>query len=112
MQLQVFNSPFTQEQADLLNNLLPTLTETQKIWLTGYLASSQVASSAVSQSAVALETKEHPVTQQPVQPSGQMISKDVTILYGSQTGNAQGIAEKAKKTFEGQGFKVTVLRYG
>ena len=112
MQLQVFNSPFTQEQADLLNNLLPTLTETQKIWLTGYLASSQVASSAVSQSAVALETKEHPVTQQPVQPSGQMISKDVTILYGSQTGNAQGIAEKAKKTLEGQGFKVTVSDMG
>ena len=112
MQLQVFNSPFTQEQADLLNNLLPTLTETQKIWLTGYLASSQVASSAVSQSAVALETKEPPVTQQPVQPAGQMISKDVTILYGSQTGNAQGIAEKAKKTFEGQGFKVTVSDMG
>ena len=112
MQLQVFNSPFTQEQADLLNNLLPTLTETQKIWLTGYLASSQVASSAVSQSAVALETKEPPITQEPVQPSGQMISKDVTILYGSQTGNAQGIAEKAKKTFESQGFKVTVSDMG
>ena len=108
MQLQVFNSPFNQEQADLLNNLLPTLTETQKIWLTGYLASSQVASSAVSQSAVALETKEQPITQEPVQPSGQIISKDVTILYGSQTGNAQGIAEKAKKTFEGQGFQVTI----
>ena len=112
MQLQVFNSPFTQEQADLLNNLLPTLTETQKIWLTGYLASSQMASSAVSQSAVALETKEPPVTQQPAQPSGQVISKDVTILYGSQTGNAQGIAEKAKKTLEGQGFKVTVSDMG
>ena len=112
MQLQVFNSPFTQEQADLLNNLLPTLTETQKIWLTGYLASSQVASSAVSQSAVALETKEQPITQELVQPSGQMISKDVTILYGSQTGNAQGIAEKAKKTFESQGFKVTVSDMG
>ena len=71
-----------------------------------------MASSAVSQSAVALETKEPPVTQQPAQPAGQVISKDVTILYGSQTGNAQGIAEKAKKTLEGQGFKVTVSSMG
>ncbi len=38
MQLQVMNSPFNQEQAELLNRLLPTLTESQKIWLSGYLA--------------------------------------------------------------------------
>lgn len=99
------NSPFNQEQADLLNRLLPTLTETQKIWLCGFLASAKVESPAASLSAVALETKAAPVQQNVVQ---QAISKDLTILYGSQTGNAQGIAEKAKKTLEGQGFKVTV----
>ena len=38
----------------------------------------------------------------------QTISKEVTVLYGSQTGNAQGLAEKAGKTLEGQGFQVTV----
>ena len=32
----------------------------------------------------------------------------MTILYGSQTGNAQGLAEKAGKTLEGHGFQVTV----
>ena len=37
MELQVTNSPFNQEQAELLNRLLPTLTETQRIWLSGYL---------------------------------------------------------------------------
>lgn len=102
------NSPFNQEQADLLNRLLPTLTETQKIWLCGYLASAKVESSAASYSAAALETKSAPVAQESAQPVTESFSKDVTILYGSQTGNAQGIAEKAKKTLASQGFNVTV----
>ena len=41
MELQVTNSPFNQEQVELLNRLLPTLTETQRIWLNGYLAALQ-----------------------------------------------------------------------
>ena len=108
VQLQVMNSPFNQEQADLLNRLLPTLTETQKIWLCGYLASAKVESPAASYSAATLETKASPVEQESTQAVQQVFSKDVTILYGSQTGNAQGIAEKAKKTLDSQGFKVTV----
>ncbi|MCT9872480.1 flavodoxin domain-containing protein, partial [Paenarthrobacter aurescens] len=38
----------------------------------------------------------------------QTVSKDVTILYGSQTGNAQGLAENTGKTLEAKGFNVTV----
>jgi sulfite reductase (NADPH) flavoprotein alpha-component len=38
-----------------------------------------------------------------------IISKDVTILYGSQTGNAQGLAKKAGKKLEENGFQVTIL---
>jgi sulfite reductase (NADPH) flavoprotein alpha-component len=100
LQLQVLNSPFNQEQAELLNRLLPSLTESQKVWLSGYLAASQTSSVQV--------TTEAPVTEVPVASTGQTISKDVTILYGSQTGNAQGLAENTGKTLEGHGFKVTV----
>ena len=32
----------------------------------------------------------------------------MTVLYGSQTGNAQKLAEKAGKTLEGHGFQVTI----
>ena len=35
-------------------------------------------------------------------------SKEVTVLYGSQTGNAQRLAKKAGKTLEEHGFQVTV----
>lgn len=100
MQLQVMNSPFNQEQTELLNRLLSTLTETQKVWLSGYLAASH--------SAFVSGTQEAPAAELPAKSTGQ-ISKEVTILYGSQTGNAQGLAEKAGKTLEGRGFKATVL---
>ncbi|WP_342045460.1 assimilatory sulfite reductase (NADPH) flavoprotein subunit [Bacillus sp. OTU530] len=104
MQLQVINSPFNQEQAELLNRLLPTLTESQKIWLSGYLAAAQPAIQAVS----ALGTLEAHVAEVPTANAGPTVSKEVTILYGSQTGNAQKLAGKAGKTLEAQGFQVTV----
>ncbi len=100
MQIKVMNSPFNKEQAELLNNLLPTLSETQKIWLSGYLAASQFPS--------VLGTPDVKVTDFPVGSTGQKISRDVTILYGSQTGNARGLAKKAAKTLEGNGLQVSV----
>ena len=90
------NSPFNQEQAELLNRLLPTLTESQKFWLSGYLTASVPG------------TPEAPTAELPGGSTVQTISKEVTILYGSQTGNAQGIADNAGKTLEGHGFQVTV----
>jgi sulfite reductase (NADPH) flavoprotein alpha-component len=100
LQLQVLNSPFNQEQAELLNCLLPTLTETQKIWLGGYLAASQPAFQA--------ETSPIHQAEAPAQNSVQSVSKEITILFGSQTGNAKSLAVKAGKKLEGKGFKVNV----
>ncbi|WP_339165773.1 assimilatory sulfite reductase (NADPH) flavoprotein subunit [Bacillus sp. FSL K6-2841] len=99
MQLHVLNSPFSQQQAELLNQLLPTLTDQQKIWLTGYLsaqaalAGSETATQALSPSAAA-----------PAQP----VSKDVIVLYGSQTGNSEGLAKKTAQHLEEKGFQVTL----
>ena len=94
------NSPFNQEQAELLNNLLPTLSESQKVWLSGYLAASQFTSIS--------GTREVQESELPAGITEQTISKEVTILYGSQTGNAQALAKKAGKTLEGEGFQVTI----
>ncbi len=100
MQLQVMNSPFNQEQVELLNRILPTLTQSQKVWLSGYLAASQSASVS--------GVPEELAAQLPAGSTGQTISKEVTVLYGSQTGNAQKLAEKAGKTLEERGFQVTI----
>jgi len=102
LQLQVMNSPFNQEQAELLNRLLPTLTESQKVWLSGYLAATQSGSVSVQ------AAPEAPVAEAVAQANVKPVSKNVTILYGSQTGNAQGIAEKSGKTLEERGYNVTV----
>ncbi|ALC81227.1 assimilatory sulfite reductase (NADPH) flavoprotein subunit [Bacillus gobiensis] len=102
MQLQVMNSPFNQEQAELLNRLLPTLTESQKVWLSGYLAASQSAS------VPGTAERPAPATEPLAESTVQTISKEVTVLYGSQTGNAQGLAENTGKKLEDRGFQVTV----
>jgi len=102
LQLQVMNSPFNQEQAELLNRLLPTLTDSQKVWLSGYLAATQSGSASVP------AAPEAPVAGAVAQANVKPVSKDVTILYGSQTGNAQSLAEKSGKTLEERGYKVTV----
>ncbi|WP_216831118.1 assimilatory sulfite reductase (NADPH) flavoprotein subunit [Alkalihalobacterium elongatum] len=101
MQLQVMNSPFNEEQAELLNRLLPTLTESQKVWLCGYLAATQSVTTAPG----VVATQPTEVT---APTPAKAISKDVTVLYGSQTGNAQRLADSTGKTLEKQGFKVTV----
>lgn len=97
LQLHVLNSPFSQEQAELLNQLLPTLTEQQKIWLTGYLS----AQAALAGSEVVAPAPSAAASVQPV-------SKDVTVLYGSQTGNSEGLAKKTAQHLEEKGFQVTL----
>jgi sulfite reductase (NADPH) flavoprotein alpha-component len=97
LELQVTNSPFNQDQAELLNRLLPSLTETQLIWLSGYLA--------------ALPRTASPVTiSESVQavPTASAISKEVTVLFGSQTGNGQRLAKGLTKQLEEQGFQVSM----
>lgn len=97
LQLHVLNSPFSQEQAELLNQLLPTLTDQQKIWLTGYLS----AQATLAGSEVVAPAPSAAASVQPV-------SKDVTVLYGSQTGNSEGLAKKTAQHLEDKGFQVTL----
>ncbi|OKP86935.1 sulfite reductase [NADPH] flavoprotein alpha-component [Paenibacillus helianthi] len=113
MQLHVTNSPFTEEQVDLLNRLLPSLTQTQQIWLGGYISAITLQGISVdSTTAPAV-----PVTPVPgaaiasaasvaiAQPS---FSRDITVLFGSQTGNCQRLASSLSGKLKEQGFEVTV----
>lgn len=101
MQLQVSNSPFSKEQSDYLNQLIPTLTDSQRIWLSGFLAAPQ--------SSVA--TKEGGTGTGELQPAQSPPSKkvrEVTILYGTETGNAQYIAGELKQKVKTLDRKITV----
>ena len=96
MKLQVIHSPFNEEQVKLLNELLPQLTLEQKIWLNGYLSAPQATQETV------VETI----------PATAPITKTMTILYGSQTGNSQGLAEKYASLLKAQNVDVTVSSLG
>src|SRR5690625_7558151 len=89
MQLQVKNSPFDEKQAELLNQLLPILTKPQRIWICGYLSALPSKGQLQTSGSTALQEVPASVT-------------EVTILFGSQTGNGQALAEELSKTLEAQ----------
>lgn len=97
MVLQVNNSPFNQEQTELLNRLLPELTEPQRHWLSGYLQATATGTSVGAGSAVQNQVATAPA-----------VAKEVTILYGTQTGNCQELAEGFTKQLEEQAYTVEV----
>ncbi|MBS7344219.1 MAG: assimilatory sulfite reductase (NADPH) flavoprotein subunit [Caryophanon sp.] len=91
MKLQVINSPFNEEQVQLLNDLLPKLTAAQKQWLNGYLAATSASDVIVE------EIIDHGAPALPAETAPQK-TRTVTVLFASQTGNAQNLAQKL--TFE------------
>lgn len=94
LSLQVINSPFNKEQTELLNQLLPTLNEQQKIWLSGYLAAGTDSGSGAAQEIEAEETA--------------VKTRHVTLLYGSHTGNCQALAEDFSGRLKENGLQVSV----
>ncbi|MGO4729451.1 assimilatory sulfite reductase (NADPH) flavoprotein subunit [Paenibacillus sp. 2KB_22] len=108
MELQVTNSPFNQEQVELLNRLIPTLTDGQRTWLSGYIAAIQASATIAAPANLvqaAPTTGIAPVSAAPV-------SREVTVLFGSQTGNSSGLSKKLAKKLEEQGLQVTLSSMG
>ncbi|MFB4160221.1 assimilatory sulfite reductase (NADPH) flavoprotein subunit [Geomicrobium sp. JSM 1781026] len=101
MHLKSTNSPFTDEQVEWLNQLLPGLTVEQKLWLSGYLSgtggNSEVARAGVTDEphALAPERQDTPV-------------QTATVLYGSQTGNSQSVAETLARALTNNGMEITL----
>ncbi|WP_018718201.1 assimilatory sulfite reductase (NADPH) flavoprotein subunit [Arhodomonas aquaeolei] len=86
------NSPLSAEQAEQLNALIASLRDDQMTWLSGYLAGLSAASPAANAESGARTA-----------PAGEALP-EITVLYGSQTGNAEGIAELAVERAEARGF--------
>lgn len=113
MQLKVTNSPFNDTQVELLNKLLPTLTDSQIQWLNGYTAFYRTGA-ASAESAVALQ-EQSPVAvatalpaEETAEPAAPALPREATILFGSQTGNSQRLAGKLAAQLKEQGFEVTL----
>ncbi|CCQ11169.1 Sulfite reductase [NADPH] flavoprotein alpha-component [Pseudoalteromonas luteoviolacea B = ATCC 29581] len=85
-------SPLSQEQIQKLQGLIAELNPIQQAWVSGYLAAS-ANSTALGGVAAA--------------PAGE--SAPLTILYGSQTGNAKGVAVKLKEQAQSRGIDVKLV---
>lgn len=97
--LQEQTSPLSAQQAEQLNRLIETLTPTQVTWISGYLTG---INASVSQGAMATQA-------QPSAAGAADAGASLTILYGSQTGNAEGIGEQLKAGAEAKGFAAKLI---
>lgn len=118
MNLSVTNSPFTEGQATQINELLQTFTPEQKVWLSGYLVANQQFSTNASTSTQSQAQTSTPgqgelsgsteAMLQQNEPTVVPEKRAITLLYGSETGNAQGLAEIFEERLSNIGHKVTL----
>lgn len=114
VQLNQTNTPFNEEQLALINQLLPMLTPEQQHWLSGYLLNP--ATTSVSDNKTDIQENEAGITEtetststdqsvsEPVSASTE--SLDVHVLYGTETGNAEEIAETFETKLKSQNLNV------
>jgi len=113
LNLSVTNSPFTEGQASQINELLQTLTPNQKAWLSGYLMANQqtiTTSDSVAKNETSPQTLNNN-TEAMLQQNGPSVTpekRSIAVLYGSETGNAQGLAEIFEQRLSDIGNNVTL----
>ena len=92
-------TPLTSQQAQLLSQLVDGLSGEQLAWVRGFLAGIN-------------HSVRHAGAQTQVATTASAAVPAVTILYGSQTGHAQDVAEQAKARAVAAGFKVDLFAMG
>jgi sulfite reductase (NADPH) flavoprotein alpha-component len=86
-------APFAEEQIAALNRVISVTTAEQRAWLSGYLAGLQAASDPQAVTPAAPPAKRAPLT----------------ILFGTESGNAEALAAQARKAAAKLGFAPKVL---
>ncbi|MBX9683810.1 MAG: flavodoxin domain-containing protein [Hyphomicrobium sp.] len=84
-------APFSPEEIDLLNRVVSRTTPQQRSWLAGFFAGFEAAQGVAAQPAVAAKPR-----------------VPLTILYGSESGNCETLAAKAKKAAQKHGLDAKV----
>jgi len=103
------SAPFSEEQRVALNRLLPTISPSQLTWLTGFVAGIQAALQQPGLApATVLERSFTPVPA--ALPAGTPAAPlSLAIVYGSESGNAEGLAQAARKEATKRGIKAAVV---
>ncbi|SFP89784.1 sulfite reductase (NADPH) alpha subunit [Nitrosomonas cryotolerans] len=99
--LNVLNSPLTPEQAETLNHLIAGLSNEQIIWINGYFSGLNAGRQGISTGQTVIPQTDHP--------NGEV---NITVLFGSQTGNAEKLAEILHSKLQSAGFNATLQSMG
>ena len=91
-------APFAPDQVQWLNGFLPTLQADQMIWLEGYLSGLRAGQGG----AVAA----------PIATASESKAAELTVLFGSESGNAEGLADQTVKAANAQGLKAKAISMG
>lgn len=89
------NAPFTPEDIDVLNSVVARTTPQQRAWLAGFFAGFEAAQSGAQPQPVAAAKPRQPLT----------------ILYASESGNAEALAMRAKKSAQKHGLDAKVFDF-
>ncbi|HET6605565.1 MAG TPA: flavodoxin domain-containing protein [Rhodopila sp.] len=87
------SAPFPQEQIDALNRVIAGTTAEQRAWLSGYLAGLQAANDPQAATPAAPPAKKAPLT----------------ILFATESGNSEALANHARKAAARLGFAAKVI---
>lgn len=86
------NAPFSAEEISVLNKVVSRTTALQRSWLAGFFAGFEAAQGAQAAPAAAARPR-----------------AALTILYATESGNAEGLAIKAKKAAQKHGLDARVI---
>ena len=86
------NAPFSAEEISVLNQVVSRTTSLQRSWLVGFFAGFEAAQGA-----------------QPASVTAAGPQASLTVLYATESGNAESLAIKAKKAAQKDGFDARVI---
>ncbi len=95
--MSIASGPLTPAQEEALGRLLEAATAEQIVWISGY-----VAGFGAGRQALAIPQPQQPLAAKP----------EITVLFGSQTGNAEKLARALQERLVGQGFVARVESMG
>lgn len=94
-------APFAEEQIAALNKVFATTNAEQRIWLSGFLAGFQAASAPAALHAATMPAAAPAAAAQPKAP--------LTILFATESGNSEALADEARKAAGKLGFSARLL---
>ncbi len=107
------NAPFSPQEAEWLDHFFTQMSHEQATWLNGFVSGFQALQLTGTSTRTPLSaldaSKSQPNNRTSTQTAASFEKPKLTILYGSESGNAEGLAAEAKKLAGKRNLKPTLL---